>query len=547
MGLSPNSYDVIFRGVVAEEFLPLPQCKLLPAHIREWKFYVASTSLKLVSVEFHSDPEFVSFETSILCGKSEVCTVQVTNECHETGEMRVQAVLSFSQHSQLLSTSFYIRKRCGGVPAEGLQVSFQPSPFDSPISVISNGVQTAVAKTWLGVSEEHQTSLITISLQGYGVDTLSIGVKDREVMDVRVTGDLREVEISFLEVGQSSRLIDNLSEEYVEAISHNDKLSIKQLEHILNGQTGPKAGISHIRIDPETTLPDFPPFLPENSGPISEDPLQIRINYSCFQPGVTEVQFNLRLNHTFNPYEPIQFAWDKTCGGYINPYLRIGSAANQGDILQQGLVQTDYNSGSYVVAADISTHFFYLSVLEGEQRVAQPEITTSELCTASVSSIAYPLLVPMHAANFSVTYQCKHRGECSARLIIQMIPPLTPYGKVELNWQKHCGGHIKGLNIYSKQAVERHMAADIMVNGTYIAQGPLSVEGEEVSIGLNYALFEPLSVTFSASCDSPNCSPSFPQSSSLELTSHKQVFTFSVVCHRSGPSVLTLTLSVSST
>lgn len=91
------------------------------------------------------------------------------------------------------------------------------------------------------------------------------------------------------------------------------------------------------------------------------------------------------------------------------------------------------------------------------------------------------------------------------------------------------------------------MAADIIVNGTYVAQGPLIAEGDEVSIGLNSALLEPLSVSFSASCDSLACSPRFPQSPSLELTSHKQVFTFAVVCHRSGPSVLTLTLSVSPT
>jgi len=546
VGLSPNSYDVIFRGVVAEEFLPLPQCKLLPAHIREWSFYVSSKSLQLVSAEFHSDLHFVSFETRVLCDKSEVCTVQVSNECHEAGEMRVQAVLSFSQHNPPLSTSFYIRKRCGGTPAEGLQVSFQPSPFDSPISVISNGVQTAVAKAWLGVSEEHQSSFITIS-SWQVVDTLSVGVRDREVMDVRVTGDLREVAISFLEVGQSSRLIDNLSEEYMEAVSSKDKLSIKQLELILNGQTGSKASSSHIRIDPDTILPDFPPFLPENSGPTTDHPIQIRIDYICFEPGVTEVQFHLRLNHTFNPYEPVQFSWDKTCGGYINPYLLIGSAANQGDILQQGLVQSDYNSGNYVVAADTGSHFFYLSVLEGEQRVAQPEIATSDLCTADISPIAYSVLVPMHPANFSVAYQCKHRGECSVRLLIDMIPPLTPYGKVELSWRKHCGGHIKGLNVYSKEAVERHMAADIMVNGTYVAQGPLIAEGDEVSIGLNSALLEPLSVSFSASCDSLACSPRFPQSPSLKLTSHKQVFTFAVVCHSSGPSVLTLTLSVSPT
>jgi hypothetical protein len=459
--------------------------------------------------------------------------------------MRVQAVLSFLQSSQSLSTSFYIRKRCGGVQAEGLLIAFQPSLHDSPISVVSDGAQTAVARTWLGVSEEHQSSFISISnLAGYGVETLSVTVQDREVMDVTVTGDVREVEISFLEVGESERLIDNLSEEYIDAVSRNNKLSIQQLTHLLNRPIRGETSISHIRIDPESSLPDFPPFLSETVGPTSDNPIKIRIDYTCFQPGVTGVQFTLQLNHTFNPYEPIQFSWDKTCGGYINPYLLIGTVANEGDILQQGLVQSLYE-GKMLISADIRTHFLYLSVVDGEQRVAQPAISTSGVCTATASPLLNPLLVPLHAANFSVAYQCQKRGECSVRLVIDMIPPLAPYGKVEMMWKKHCGGQIKGLNVYSKQAIKGQMAADIMVNGTYIATGPLVLEGTEVTIGLSYAFSDPLSVYSTASCESPAvCSASFSDSPVLKLTTHKEILAFAVVCHSSGTSVLTLTLSV---
>lgn len=548
VGLSPNSFDVIFRGVIADEFLPLPQCKLVPAHIREWSFYVISPFLPLVSAEFHSDPHFVSFNTHILCEKQGNCTVQVYNECYKSGEMRVQAVLSFLQSFQSVSTSFYVRKRCGGVQAEGLLIAFQPSLYDSPISVVGNRGETGVGRVWLGVSEEYQSSYISIrNLAGYAVESLSVTVRDREVLDVRVIGDVREVEISFLEVGQSERLIDNLSEEYIDAVSINNQLSIQQLTSLLNRPISPKTTISHIRIDPEPSLPDFPPFLSETISPISENPIKIRINYVCFEPGVTEIQFNLQLNHTFNPYEPVQFSWDKTCGGYINPYLLIGTVAEDWDILQQGLVQSLYE-GKMVISADVRTHLMYLSVEEGEQRVAQPNITTLGVCTATASPMLNTLLVPLHTANFSVAYQCQKRGECSVRLVIDMDPPLAPYGKVELKWKKHCGGQIKGLNIYSKQAVEGHLAADIMANGTYIATGPLTIDGTKVTIGLNYAFSDQLSVYPTASCESPSvCTADFPDSSVLKLSTHKEILSFSLICHSSGPSVLTLTVTVHST
>ena len=532
VGSQASSSDIIFKNVVSDLYLPSSHCKLIPAHILTWRFYIHSPNAPIKSVEFKSDPQFVLFRTNLVCEEQGKCEVEVENECMQSGEMLVQVGIELERER---GSSFYVRKRCGGVVAEGLKIAFQPSPASPPLTVIHNGLPTSVSPTSLSVTEQHSHSFLYLSnTHVYGLHMLTISVKDVSIADIRLHGEVREVNFSFLQV--KDRFIDNLSEDFVDAVSENEKISLEELANILNGQKPQNS--MRIRVDPDIKNSDFPPFFPKNIDNSVESPLKIRVEYECLEPGVTGVSLELRVNNTYNPYEPVQFTWEKACGGFINPYLVLEWAKGRKDILHQGVL----NSAMQVVTSDIQSHVMYLTVLDGEQEVTQPRVRSSEMCRVKVGEMTRTVLVPLHSANVTLEYECKSTGDCQVEMVLDMIPPFTPYGRVEVKWTKQCGGPTPGLNVYSARAIEAKASPDIVFNGTYVATGPLFSNGEDVTIALSYARNDPISTSLTASCEREICSPVLPSSPPLTLTTHKSLFTFTIHCHSTGSSLLTLTI-----
>eukprot|EP00743_Colponemidia_sp_Colp-15_P009757 GILK01010682.1.p1 GENE.GILK01010682.1~~GILK01010682.1.p1 ORF type:complete len:770 (-),score=97.48 GILK01010682.1:27-2336(-) len=284
---------------------------------------------------------------------------------------------------------------------------------------------------------------------------------------------------------------------------------------------------------------------------------EIQVVYNCLRVDQTNIIFNITPVFPYEPFEPLSVRWRKKCGGYPQPDFRVGTAAGLYDIWNKGSLHEDWDfqSPKTVRSGDERRTIFYVSLDKytgGYQMIEPPIVVAKDNASLAICS---PSLAPSDLVNgggvtnqpqtIEVDYKCRMKGMCYIQMYINMEPHMSPYGPVQIGWQKDCGGRVVGIDVYSTSPVDKTSPVpDVMRNGRVLSNFNYTASREEKMTTFHIALNGQKAAStkqnvakITGGCTDDGCSPSFSGTiapGGILLDGVVQNFTVKYNCRQTG-------------
>mmetsp|Transcript_106458 Transcript_106458/g.193670 ORF Transcript_106458/g.193670 Transcript_106458/m.193670 type:complete len:547 (+) Transcript_106458:116-1756(+) len=209
----------------------------------------------------------------------------------------------------------------------------------------------------------------------------------------------------------------------------------ESLPHVQNYLDGALA--QHLRLQGQATLKP-------------EETRRLTVVYECHYQGDVALVLTLE----FEGLSPVQVPWKKKCGGVQNTALTVTTGSTDQSFFDKvvimGVPQWDELK---VVGEHVSVTKFHVFVDPLSERPAQeiskPQAQSSGACSVKVASSieGKATLEPGESTSFSVTYVCRHHGQCAVQVAVPFEPFMAPYRPTRWKFTKLCGTAAPGIEV----------------------------------------------------------------------------------------------------